>query len=86
VRRRYKRLSAKEKEPILNKTLREGFIHFLTHHPPKRFSVNLRSMLLQFLMSGGAEAIYLTDLMIDLDGLFDLLTLAEQFTAEAQGR
>lgn len=50
---------------------------FLTNHPVKRFSPNLRSMTLQFIMSGGAEATYLKDLLLDLDGLFDLLTIAE---------
>jgi hypothetical protein len=76
-RRRYKRWLDKEKEFVLNERLREAFVHFLMHHPARRFSVNLRSMVLQFMMSGGAEAIYLKDLLMDLDGLFDLLTVVE---------
>lgn len=62
---------------MLTDRLQAAFISFLEHHPLKRFSPNLRSMTLQFIMSGGAEATYLKDLLLDLDGLFDLLTIAE---------
>ena len=43
-------------------------------HSARRFRRNLRKMLLEFMMYEGAlEAIYLKDLIYDLDGLFDLL-------------
>jgi hypothetical protein len=58
--------------------LQEAFVRFLEYHPAKRFSVNLRSWLLEFLMyDGSAEAEYLYHLVIDLDGLFELLEVVE---------
>lgn len=54
--------------------LQEAFVRFLEYHPAKRFSVNLRSWLLEFLMyDGSAEAEYLYHLVIDLARLFELL-------------
>jgi hypothetical protein len=59
--------------------LQEAFIRFLEYHPAKRFSVNLRSWLLEFLMyDGSAEAEYLYHLVIDLDGLFELLEVLQE--------
>lgn len=59
--------------------LQEAFIRFLEYHPAKRFSVNLRSWLLEFLMyDGSAEAEYLYHLVIDLDGLFELLEVVQE--------
>jgi hypothetical protein len=64
--------------PVLNKKLREAFIHFLEHHPAKRFRKNLRRMLLEHLMYTGArESIHIYDTLMDLDGLFELLDVAE---------
>lgn len=58
--------------------LQEAFVRFLEYHPAKRFSVNLRSWLLEFLMyDGSAEAEYLYHLVIDLDGLFELLEVVQ---------
>lgn len=59
--------------------LQEAFVRFPEYHPAKRFSVNLRSWLLEFLMfEGSAEAEYLYHLMIDLDGLFELLEVVQE--------
>lgn len=59
--------------------LQEAFVRFLEYHPAKRFSVNLRSWLLEFLMyEGSAEAEYLYHLVIDLDGLFELLEVVQE--------
>ncbi len=59
--------------------LQEAFVRFLEYHPAKRFSVNLRSWLLEFLMyDGSAEAEYLYHLVIDLDGLFELLEVVQE--------
>lgn len=58
--------------------LQEAFVRFLEYHPAKRFSVNLRSWLLEFLMyDGSAEAEYLYHLVTDLSGLFDLLDVIQ---------
>jgi hypothetical protein len=74
-------------EPVLNEALQEEFIHFVTHCPVKRFSRNLRSMLLEFLLASGGEAPYLKDLAIDLESLFCLLDAVEmQLTIETQER
>src|SRR5277367_6420168 len=70
--------AAKNNSPVNGTTLRETFLHFIEYHPAKRFSKNLRSMLLEFLMFEGAiEAIYLNDLLYDLEGLFQLLDVIE---------
>jgi hypothetical protein len=59
--------------------LLEQFERFYEYHPARRLSRNLRSMLLEFLMyDGSAEAEYLRDLVIDLDGLFTLLDAMEE--------
>jgi len=59
--------------------LQAAFLRFLEYHPAKRFSVNLRSWLLEFLMyDGSPEAEYLKDLAIDLDGFFELLEVVQE--------
>ncbi|MEJ0033295.1 MAG: hypothetical protein WDO15_24500 [Bacteroidota bacterium] len=59
--------------------LQDAFVRFLEYHQAKRFSVNLRSWLLEFLMyDGSAEAEYLYHLVIDLDGLFELLEVVQE--------
>jgi hypothetical protein len=64
---------------MISQKLLEQFERFYEYHPARRFSRNLRSMLLEFLMyDGSAEADYLRDLMIDLDGLFSLLDAMEE--------
>src|SRR5260221_2323113 len=50
-------------EPLLTKPLRDKFLHFLEYHPARRFSINLRTMFLEFLMCDGSiEASYLQDI------------------------
>jgi len=64
--------------PILTKSLKEEFIRFIEYHPAKRFTKNLRTMLLEFLMYDGAiEATYLDDLLYDLEALFELLDVIQ---------
>jgi len=64
---------------VISQRLLEQFERFYEYHPARRLSRNLRSMLLEFLMyDGSAEAEYLRDLMIDLDGLFSLLDTMEE--------
>lgn len=64
---------------MISQKLLEQFERFYEYHPARRLSRNLRSMLLEFLMyDGSAEAEYLRDLMIDLDGLFTLLDAMEE--------
>lgn len=63
----------------ISQHLLEQFERFYEYHPARRLSRNLRSMLLEFLMyDGSAEAEYLRDLVIDLDGLFTLLDAMEE--------
>lgn len=63
----------------ISQDLLEQFERFYEYHPAKRLSRNLRSLLLEFLMyDGSAEAEYLRDLVIDLDGLFTLLDAMEE--------
>ena|ERR1044071_7550019 len=65
----------------ISQELLEQFERFYEYHPARRLSRNLRSLLLEFLMyDGSAEAEYLRDLVIDLDGLFSLLDAMEEET------
>ena len=78
-RSRRQRRSGKEQKAILSNILQEAFLRFLEDHPANRISKNLRRMLIEYLMHDGAtEAIYLQDLLWDLDGLFALLDAAEE--------
>ncbi|HLT82275.1 MAG TPA: hypothetical protein VKZ86_14705 [Cyclobacteriaceae bacterium] len=59
-------------------------LRFMEFHPAARFRKNLRSLFLDFLMyRGSVEAVYLRDLVEDLDGLFDLLDVMD--SAEQPG-
>jgi hypothetical protein len=70
---------AKDTKLVLNKTLKEAFIQFLEYHPAKRFSKNLRRMLLMHLSHMEAvESIYLDETLRDLEGLFNLLDIIEE--------
>lgn len=74
----------KNEDPTLSDPLKEELLRFIEYHSAKRFSKNLRSMLLEFLMDDSAiESNYLKDLLYDLEGLFDLLEViqAEDQTA-----
>lgn len=63
----------------LSEPLKEALVHFMEYHPAKRFSKNLRNMLLEFLMFEGAtESKYLPDLLYDLDGLFQFLEVMQE--------
>jgi hypothetical protein len=54
--------------------VQEAVVHFREYHPVDRFSRNLRTLLIEFLMYDGAiEANYLQDLLYDIQGLFELL-------------
>jgi hypothetical protein len=72
-----KRLSKGDKKPVhrgLTNVLIEEFKYFIEYHPTERFIRNLRKMLIEFLLYDGAtEAVYLNDLLFDLEGLFHLL-------------
>lgn len=62
----------------LSTQLRDKLTLFIEQHPAKRVSVNLRRMLLEFLMTdNGVEAMYLNDLLYDLDALFELLEVIQ---------
>jgi len=66
------------KLPVLSSLLQEELLRFMEYHPANRFNRNLRKMLLEFLMQDSAvEALYLRDLLYDLEGLFELLDAIE---------
>jgi hypothetical protein len=70
----------------ISQELLEQFERFYEYHPARRLSRNLRSLLLEFLMyDGSAEAEYLRDLVIDLDGLFSLLDAMEEESEKPAG-
>jgi hypothetical protein len=72
-------LASEAPRAMISYKLLEQFERFYEYHPARRLSRNLRSMLLEFLMyDGSAEAEYLRDLVIDLDGLFTLLDAMEE--------
>jgi hypothetical protein len=69
----------KPDQPIVSQNLIIQFLRFYEYHPAGRLSRNLRSLVLEFLMyDGSAEAEYLRDLVVDLDGLFSLLDEMEE--------
>ena len=74
--------AAAQDTPRLSLAVEQEVLRFMEFHPAGRFQKNLRRMFLDFLMyQGSFEAVYLRDLVEDLDGLFDLLD-----TMESAGR
>jgi hypothetical protein len=62
----------------ISKNLNEALLQFIESHPASRFSRNLRTLLIEFLMFEGAtEVSYLPDLLYDLQGLFSLLDVIQ---------
>jgi len=58
--------------------VQDAVVRFREYHPVDRFSRNLRTLLIEFLMYDGAiEANYLQDLLYDIQGLFELLEVME---------
>ena len=56
----------------------DSLVTFIEYHPPRRFSRNLRRMLLEYLLSDGSvENRHFNDLIYDLEGLFTVLDTAE---------
>lgn len=72
-----------EESLSVTEDLQEEFLRFMEFHSAKRFSRNLRKMLLEFMTNEGAlEAAYMKDLLYDLDGLFDLLDAVQEVQGE----
>jgi hypothetical protein len=67
--------------PTIPAELQAKLQEFITHFPASRFSRNLRTMLLEFMMSSGTEAPYIKDLLLDLQTLCDLLDKIEDAKA-----
>jgi hypothetical protein len=66
------------KSPLLTKPLTEAFVQFLEYHPPSRINRNLRRLLVDYMMyDGSRESVYIYETLLDLDGLFALLDVAE---------
>ena len=72
-------MSCSMKNNPLSKSLCDQFERFLEYHPPKRLIKNLRRMLLEFLLETNVceAADYYKNLIYDLEGLFELLDVAE---------
>ena len=65
---------------VISPALEYEFICFIENHSAKRFNRNLRRMLLEHLMSkGGMESPYMQYLLFDLEGLFELLEVVEEW-------
>jgi hypothetical protein len=65
-------------ESILPKEVQVEFAVFLQHFPPKEFSRNLRSLIIEFMHSqldGSAD--FATQVLLGVDGLFAVLNKAE---------
>ena len=79
VRKRRSRAGAgRYRKKALVGPIETEFLQFIDFHQAKRLNKNLRRMLLEFLMHDGAfEAVYLKELMYDLNGLFILLDAIE---------
>jgi len=78
ARQKSRSLPITRKKPIIGKAVQEELGRFREYHPVNRFSRNLRTMLIEFLMYDGAiEANYLQDLLYDLQGLFELLEVIQ---------
>jgi hypothetical protein len=72
--KRHKMRTAAQERPAVGRAVQEELIRFREYHPVNRFSRNLRTMLIEFLMhEESIEANYLQDLLYDLQGLFELL-------------
>lgn len=72
-------MATKKKTPSLSPELTDEVRRFIEYHPAKRFDKNLRKMLIEFLQFDGAvEAVYLNDLLYDLEGLFTLLDAIQE--------
>lgn len=72
-------MANKKKTPSLSPELTDEVLRFIEYHPAKRFDKNLRKMLIEFLQFDGAvEAVYLNDLLYDLEGLFTLLDAIQE--------
>lgn len=72
-------MATNKKLPALSTALTDEVLRFIDYHPAKRFDKNLRKMLIEFLQFDGAvEALYLNDLLYDLEGLFSLLDAIQE--------
>lgn len=64
--------------PALSPIVVEELSRFIQFHSAARLSRNLRTLLLEFLLYDGSPgAVYLRDLVEDLEGLFSLLDAIE---------
>jgi hypothetical protein len=71
--KRTKKESVANQKTRLTTGAQSAVLRFTEYHPVPRFSRNLRTLLLEFLMFEGAtEVSYLPDLLYDLQGLFEL--------------
>ncbi len=72
-------MKAKAKPAVISDALKEKFIQFIEYAPPARFSRNLRSLLLWYLIyEEEVPAFDLNELATDLSLFFELLDAAEE--------
>lgn len=77
--------SRRSANPRLSKALTEELVRFIEYHPAKRLSVNLRRMLLEYMMcEGTTENTYISDLLYDLAAFFELLDLIQSESGDKQ--
>jgi hypothetical protein len=73
------KLNQKKSHPVLSDRLQNEFIEFLKVSPPKKAKTNLRRMVIDWMILGaGSESIYLPEILLDLNALFELLDIAEE--------
>lgn len=69
---------SEKQEPVINVTLQKAFTDFVLYCPARRFSRNLRSMLLNYLLQAETKEPEVKELLVDLEILFRLLEVIEE--------
>ena len=68
-----------EKPSKLPDSLQQAFLHFIENYPVKRFNRNLHKMIIAHMIHETySTSDYMQHLLLDLEGLFDLLEAIEE--------
>lgn len=68
-----------ERPSKLSKSLQHAFLHFIENYPVKRFNRNLHKMVIAYMIHETySSSDYMQQLLLDLEGLFDLLESIEE--------
>lgn len=69
----------KKNRLTLSESLQEAFLDFIENHPAKRFSRNLHRMVIAHMIQETySSSPYMKDVLLDLEGLFNLLEAIEE--------